>query len=159
MKRIKFLELELLNVGFVLKFSLKSNCKLHEKIHLDVKKFSCRYCKKKFILRGNCLKHEKNSYKKENHLNVAIVIVLSYRESCTIHEKTHENKGGIYQCQYCDCTFTASLKCVRHERLHQPYCLSRCDNKKSPINSLETVDDIYDLLIGDPWDVLGEVSK
>lgn len=95
------------------RFSLKSNCVRHERIHTNDKPHECRICSKRFILKKNMQEHERVHTLERPFQCEQCSRKFSRRNSLTRHSRIHTGEKP-YSCNHCHKTFAWKTYLKRH---------------------------------------------
>lgn len=103
--------------------------KLHEQVHqIGERPHECRYCGKRFAVKGNATVHERTHTNEKPHKCRHCDKRFTQRSNVTVHERTHSGEKP-YGCTVCAKRFSKSSDATRHERSHtgeRPFACSFC---------------------------------
>jgi KRAB domain-containing zinc finger protein len=102
------------------KFLLRSYFLAHQKIHSEVKNFSCSLCPRKFKTKQNLINHENHHY----GLKHFVCEIDSCKKSFTtknnldVHVRTSHSDGFQFKCDVCSKSFKTQAYLKVHRKLH-----------------------------------------
>ncbi|XP_044729353.1 zinc finger protein 354B-like, partial [Chrysoperla carnea] len=109
------------------KFVTITLCKEHERKHTKETTFLCKYCGKSYVRISDLRNHEKTVHTKEGPINCKVCNKLfSNLSSYKLHSKRHE-LGLRFVCKFCNKAYYSNSELQRHEQIHSGTRKFPCD--------------------------------
>jgi uncharacterized Zn-finger protein len=99
------------------KFSNSTQLNIHNRIHLEQKRFACDQCEKTFTQKSNLLIHKRTHTGERPYSCELCPMKFAQSNDLTKHKRTHTGERP-YQCDLCPKKFSQSSELTAHTRTH-----------------------------------------
>ncbi|XP_073406387.1 uncharacterized protein [Dendrobates tinctorius] len=109
-------------------FPLKTSFVIHQKSHIEEKRFSCSKCGKNFNQESDLVKHERIHTEDKPYSCSECGKCFNWKSYLTSHQRTHTGEKP-YSCSECGKCFNWKSYLTSHQRTHtgeKPYSCSEC---------------------------------